>query len=70
MENNIFSYTINYILGQITFDLGSNFTKSKWYQVVHFYKKMILAKTWYKTYNTELLTIIKIFKTWWHYIKG
>ena len=31
---------------------------------------MISAKTQYKTYDGELLAIIKIFKTWRHYFEG
>ena len=35
-----------------------------------FLRKMILTETWYKTYNSELLAIVKAFKTWRHYLKG
>lgn len=35
-----------------------------------FFQKMILPKTEYKTYYDKLLAIIKIFKTWRHYLKG
>ena len=31
---------------------------------------MILAETWYETYDKELLAIIKTFKTWRHYLKS
>ena len=31
--------------------------------VAYFSKKLILAETWYKTHNGELLLIIKAFKT-------
>ena len=31
---------------------------------------MILAKTWYETYDKELLAIIEVFKTWRHYLEG
>ena len=30
---------------------------------------MILIKIWYKTYNNVFLAIIKVFKTWYHYLK-
>ena len=31
---------------------------------------MILAKTWYKTHDGELLAIVKAFKTWKHYLES
>ncbi len=31
---------------------------------------MILAKTWYKTYDSEFLTIVETFKIWKHYLEG
>ena len=31
---------------------------------------MIPIKTWYKTHNSELLPIVKAFKTWQHYLKS
>ncbi len=31
---------------------------------------MILAETWYKIHNGKLLAIVKIFKTWKHYLEG
>ena len=31
---------------------------------------MILAKTWYKTYDNELLAIVKLFKIWQYYLEG
>ena len=31
---------------------------------------MIFAETWYKTYNSKLLAIVKVFKIWHHYLKG
>ncbi len=30
---------------------------------------MILAETWYKTHNQELLAIVEAFKTWHHYLE-
>ena len=35
-----------------------------------FFQKMIPAETRYKTYDQELLAIVKIFKTWHHYLEG
>ncbi len=31
---------------------------------------MIYTETWYETHNRELLAIVKVFKTWRHYLKG
>ena len=31
---------------------------------------MILAKTWYETYNNKFLAIAEAFKTWRHYLEG
>ena len=33
------------------------------YLITYFFGKMITIKTWYETYNQELLIIIKAFKT-------
>ena len=33
-------------------------------------KKIVLAKTWYETHDGKFLAIIKVFKTWRHYLKG
>ena len=35
-----------------------------------FSQKMILAETRYKTHDGKVLTIVKAFKTWRHYLKG
>ena len=35
-----------------------------------FLRKMILAETWYETYDDELLAIVEAFETWRHYLKG
>ena len=32
--------------------------------------KMFIGKTWFKTYNSELLAIIKAFKMWQHYLEN
>ncbi len=54
-------------------DPNSDFPKfeiGQWYLVAFFSWKMIPAKTWYKIHNQELLAIVKVFKTWRHYLKG
>lgn len=37
--------------------------------MAYFLRKIIFTETCYKTYNIELLPIIKIFKTWKYYLK-
>ena len=63
------------MLSQLTSRTSPNVVVTKadlnqWYLVAFFLRKMILVKTWYKTYNGELLAIVKAFKTWHHYLKG
>ena len=38
--------------------------------VAYYSQKMILAKTYYKTHNAELLDIVEAFKIWRHYLEG
>ena len=57
-------YAIGGILSQLTNDSG------QWHLVAYFLRKIIPAKTWYKTYNGEFLAIVKAFKTWRHYLKS
>lgn len=35
-----------------------------------FFLKMILTKTRYKTYNSKLLALVEVLKTWRHHLKG
>ena len=49
----------------------SHLTDSGWWHLVAYYsRKMIPAKTRYKTHDGELLAIIEVFKTWHHHLKG
>ena len=58
-------YATGKALSQLTLDnLG------QWHLIAYFLKKMILAKTWYKTHNSEFLAKVKSFKTWRHYLKS
>ncbi len=63
-----------YSSGHVTHkDLNSDIPKSEigqWHPVIFFSWKMIPVKTWYKTHNQELLTIIEAFKTWRHYLES
>ncbi len=58
-----------YAIGGILIQLTSS-NSGQWHPVAFFSKKMISAKTWYKTHNKELLAIVEVFKTWRHYLKG
>lgn len=55
LETDTFDYAIRGILSQL---IGNT-----WHPIVYYFRKMILAETWYKTYNDELLAIVKAFKT-------
>ena len=78
IEFDILGYAINRVLSQLNLDSDtspndSNSNKSdfsQWHPVAYFSRKMILAETWYKTHNAELLAIFKVFKTWRHYLEG
>ena len=50
------------------FSTKSNF--GQWHPIAYFSRKMISAKTQYKTHNAEFLAIVEVFKTWCHYPKG
>ena len=77
IETNRSDYTIDRVLSQlnIDFDVASNNLNLKsnfgqWHSIAYFSRKMILAETRYKTYNAELLVIIKAFKTWCYYLES
>ena len=78
IETDASNYTIGGILSQLTSDWvtlnsESNLTKydfGQWYLVAYFFRKMILTETRYKTYDRELLAIVKAFKTWKYYLEG
>ncbi len=65
IEIDDFGFAISGILRQLTLD-----DSSQWHPIAFFSRKMISAKTWYKTYNGKLLAIIEAFKTWRHYLEG
>ena len=44
--------------------------KDHWHSIIYFLKKMISTKCNYEIYDKKLLTIIKIFKQWRHYLKN
>ena len=58
IETNVLRYALGGVLNQLILDdLG------QCYLVNYYLYKMILAKTWYKTYSDKLLAIVKAFKT-------
>ena len=58
IETNASGYAISGVLSQLILDnLG------QWHLVAYYSQKMIPTKTCYKTYNDELLAIVKAFKT-------
>ena len=57
IETDVSGYAIGRVLSQLTLDdLG------RWHQLVFFFRKMIPAKTRYKTHDGELLAIVEAFK--------
>ena len=64
VETDASRHVIGGVLSQLTNDLG------QWHLIAYFLRKMIFAKTRYKTHNCELLAIIKAFKTWRHYLES
>ena len=78
IETDALSYAIGGKLSQltsdqVTLDSESISTKSnfgQWHLVVYFLRKIIPAKTCYRTHDGKLLAIVEAFKTWRHYLKG
>ena len=78
IETDTSGYAIGGVLSQLNLDYdvppnNSNSNKSdfgQWHLVAYFSRKMIPAKTRYKTHNAELLAIVEAFKTWRYYLEG
>ena len=75
IETDILGYAISGIFGQQTSRTSLNRVVTKanlslWHLVAFFSKKIIPAETWYKTHNSKLFAIVKVFKTWRHYLEG
>ena len=64
VEIDAFGHAIGRVLSQLTNDSG------QWHLLAYLLRKIILAKTQYKTHNDELLAIVEAFKTWQNYLKG
>ena len=69
IETNASGYALGRVLSQLTSD-HLTLDQGQWQPVAYFLRKMILAKTRYKTYDSERLAIVKAFKTWKYYLKG
>ena len=69
METDASGYAISRVLSQLNLDSNAspkNSNKSdfgQWHPVAYFSRKIILAKTRYKTHDAELLAIVEAFKT-------
>ena len=75
IETDVSGYAIGGILSQLFSGARPDGVVTKdnlgqWHPVSFFSKKMIPAKTRYKTHDGKLLAIIKAFKTWQHYLEG
>ena len=75
IETDVSSYAISGVLSQLASETSLDVVVTKtdlglWHPVAFFSRKMILAEIWYKTHDGELLAIVKVFKTWCHYLKG
>lgn len=58
VETNLLGYAIYRVFSQLTLD-----NLSRWYSVIFFSRKIIPVETRYKTHDSKLLAIIKVFKT-------
>ena len=76
IETDASGYAISGVLSQLTSQVllnSGDIAKSKighWHPMAYFSRKMIPAETKYETHDGELLTIVKTFKTWRHYLKS
>ena len=75
IETDASSYAIGGVLSQLASGTSPDGVVTKadlgqWHPVAFFSRKMILTETRYKTHDGELLTIVEVFKTWWHYLEG
>ena len=75
MKTDALGYAIKRVLSQLTLKTSYNRVVTKanlshWYLVDFFSRKIILPKTWYKTYNSEFLAIVGVFKIWRHYLES
>ena len=65
IETDASGYAIGGVLSQLILD-----NSGRWHPVAFYSRKMIPAKTRYKTHDAELLAIVEAFKIWRHYLEG
>ena len=75
IETDVSSYAIGDVLSQLASGTSPDGVVTKTdlgqcHLVAFFSRKMIPAKTWYKTHDSELLAIVKAFKMWRHYLES
>ena len=75
IEIDVSGYVIGDVLSQLSSGtrpdgIVTKYNLGQWHLVAFFSRKIISAKTWYETHNSELLAIIKAFITWRHYLEG
>ena len=74
IETDILGYVMGGMLSQLVSGTSPDGVVTKtnlgqWHLVVFFSRKMIPAETRYETHDGKLLAIVKVFKTWCHYLK-
>ena len=74
IETDALGYAIGGVLSQLASETRPDGVVTKtdlgqWHPVAFFLRKMIPAETWYETHDSELLAIVKAFKTWRHYLE-
>lgn len=62
-------YSFNYVISRIFHQFNFNNLSSQ-HQIIFFSQEIISLKIQYKTYNNQVLAIVKLFKTYSHYIKS
>ena len=75
IETDASGYAIGGVLSQLASGTSPDGVVIKtdlgqWHPIAFFSRKMIPAKTQYKTHDSELLAIVEAFKTWRHYLEG
>ena len=74
IKTEVLGYTIGGVLYQLASKtrLDGVITKTnleQWHSIAFFSRKTIPVEIHYKTHNGELLAIVKVFKTWRHYLE-